>query len=41
MKKDLHSFNYRGIHVSIHWTFVLVILWFVLANLLTGFTSTG
>ena len=41
MKKDLHNFNYRGIHVSIHWTFVLVILWFALANVLTGFTSTG
>ena len=41
MKKDLHNFNYRGIHVSIHWTFVLVILWFALANMLTGFTSSG
>jgi Zn-dependent protease len=41
MKKDLHRFNYRGIHVSIHWTFVLVLLWFAIANLLTGFTSTG
>jgi Zn-dependent protease len=41
MKKDLHNFSYRGIHVSIHWTFILVIIWFAIANLLTGFTSTG
>jgi len=41
MKKDLYKFHYRGIHVSIHWTFLLVIIWFVSANVLTGFTENG
>jgi Zn-dependent protease len=41
MRKDLHSFRFRGIHVSIHWTFILIVIWFVIVNLLTGLTSTG
>ena len=41
MRKDLHNFRYRGIHVSIHWTFILILIWFAIANLLTGFNSTG
>ncbi len=41
MKTTLYSFNYRGIYVSIHWTFILIIIWFVISNLLTGFSENG
>ncbi len=41
MKKHLYKFNYRGIHVSIHWTFLLVIVWMVIVNLLSGFSTNG
>jgi Zn-dependent protease len=41
MKSNFPSANYRGIHISIHWTFILVIVWFVIVNLLSGTNSSG
>jgi Zn-dependent protease len=41
MKNILHHFNYRGIRLSVHWTFILIIIWLVIANLLTGWSESG
>jgi len=41
MKDKLYSFDYRGIRFSIHWTFILVIIWLAIANLLTGLSEAG
>jgi len=41
MKSNFPSANYRGIHISVHWTFILVIVWFVIVNLLSGTNSSG
>jgi Zn-dependent protease len=41
MKYKLNNFNYRGVCFSIHWTFILVIIWLVTANVLTGMSETG
>jgi Zn-dependent protease len=41
MKKDLYNFHYRGIHVTIHWTFLLVLIWMIIVNLLSGFSIIG
>ena len=41
MKNVLYNFNYRGIRLTIHWTFILVIIWLVIANLLTGWSESG
>jgi Zn-dependent protease len=41
MKNGLYNFKYRGIHLSIHWTFILVIIWLFIANLITGWSGTG
>jgi Zn-dependent protease len=41
MKTTLYDFQFRDIRVSIHWTFILIIIWFVIANLLTGFNENG
>src|SRR5450432_935655 len=41
MKSNFPSANYQGIHISIHWTFILVIVWFVIVNLLSGTNSSG
>jgi Zn-dependent protease len=41
MKTSLYDFHFRDIRVSIHWTFILVVIWFVIANLLTGFNENG
>jgi Zn-dependent protease len=41
MKTKLYNFHYRGIPVFIHWTFLLVVIWFVIANILTGFHANG
>ena len=31
----------RGIHLSVHWTFILVVIWLITANILTGMSKTG
>jgi Zn-dependent protease len=36
-----YTFHYRGIHISIHWTFLLVIIWLIIANIITGFQVNG
>src|SRR5580765_6097004 len=41
MKATLFDFQYRDIRVSVHWTFILIIIWFFIANLLTGFNENG
>ena len=41
MKNKLNNFDYRGIHLSIHWTFILVIIWLLTANILTGMSESG
>jgi Zn-dependent protease len=41
MKNILYNFNYRGIRLTIHWTFILVIIWLVIASLLTGWSKSG
>jgi Zn-dependent protease len=41
----MKAFGYQGrkqgIHLSVHWTFVLVIIWLVIANLITGLSESG
>jgi Zn-dependent protease len=41
MKTKFFDFHFRGMHISVHWTFILVIFWFIIANSLTGFSSNG
>lgn len=41
MKNKLLHFDHRGVHISIHWTFILIIIWLVIANLLTGWNESG
>lgn len=41
----MKAFGYQkrsnGIHLSVHWTFILVIIWLLTANILTGMSKTG
>jgi Zn-dependent protease len=41
MKKGLYNFRYHGIQVAIHWTFLLVMIWMMIVNLLSGFSTSG
>jgi len=41
MKNIIRKFEYRGIHLTVHWTFILVIIWLVTANIFTGMSKTG
>ena len=41
MENKSYNFNYRGIRFSIHWTFILVIIWLLTANILIGMNKTG
>lgn len=41
----MKAFGYQGrkqgIHLTVHWTFVLVIIWLLTANILTGMSRAG
>ena len=41
----MKAFSYQGrsngIHLSVHWTFILVIFWLLTANILTGMSKAG
>ncbi len=41
MKNKSFHFDYRGVRFSIHWTFLLVIIWLLTANILTGMSESG
>jgi len=41
MKALVFHGSTRNIHLSVHWTFFLVIIWFLIANLLTGLSASG
>jgi Zn-dependent protease len=41
MKNRSNNFKYRGFHLSVHWTFILVVIWLVIANIITGLSESG
>jgi Zn-dependent protease len=41
MKNKMYNFDYRGVHLSIHWTFILLIIWLIMTNILTGLSGSG
>jgi Zn-dependent protease len=41
MKYTFQAGNFRRIRLSVHWTFVLVIIWFLIVNLFSGTSASS
>jgi Zn-dependent protease/CBS domain-containing protein len=41
MKSSLKLITFKDISISLHWTFVLLLIWLIIVNLIAGFSLSG